>query len=105
MGSLLKLQYQVNMNIETLLQETQIVYHAPDFDHAQPFLDKAFTYYKETYCANGRGGSFVQRDRQARRFRRCGDHPPEDSVVLKRLNRRKIRRNLAFLSKEFMNDI
>ena len=39
MGSLLKLQYQVNMNIETLLQEKQMVYHAPDFDHVQPFLD------------------------------------------------------------------
>ena len=42
MGSLLKMQYKVNMNIETLLYETQLVYHGPVFYEAKPFLHKTF---------------------------------------------------------------
>ena len=81
MGSLLKMQYQVNMNIETLLHETQLVYHGPDFHNAKAILQKAFKLYKSIHCVNGRGGSFVK-DRQAKRWEKQGLEPPEDSVVL-----------------------
>ena len=68
MGSLLKMQYKVNMNIQTLLCETQICNHGPNFGHAMPFLKKCYEVYKDKYCENGHGGSFVKHsDRQANR--------------------------------------
>ena len=71
MGSLLKKQYQINMNLSSVLKETQILSHGPDYSKANLFLDKAFRLYKSQHSSNGRGVAFLKHpDRKICRFKK-----------------------------------
>ena len=60
--------------------------HAPDFARAMPFLDKAYEVYKQTYCFNGGGGSYIVNP-QKRVIRPINDNDrsPNRSLVLDKL--------------------
>ena len=89
MGSLLKKQYQINMNLSSLLKETQILYHSPDYSKADLFLEKAFTLYKSKHCSNGRGGAFLKHpDRKICRFKKRSEDIPTESTVIETLKSR-----------------
>ena len=89
MGSLLKKQYQINMKLSSLLKETQILYHGPDYSKAKNFLDKAFELYKSRHCAHGRGGAFLKHPmRKIQRFKKISAQIPSESTVVETLKLR-----------------